>query len=498
MNDLTKTGIFVGVAVALGASALWASIPRTTSVEAFNDQGQPFFPEFTDPAECTTLEVVEVDPETATARAFKVANQDGRWVIPSHNDYPADAADRLEKTAARVIGLVKDTIRSSRTEDHKNFGVLDPLEIKSGSVEGAGKRITLRDKSDRILAEYLIGKDVPGRTGQKFVRRPGQARTYGVTMQAEPSTRFADWIEPNLLKIQANQIVGATFVNDKVDLAQGAIVKAESPTIDRKDSSAPWILAGVALPPTEEVDPAKTSTMVSALTDLKIVGVRPKPPTLAEVLKNGGAGKIDMTAQMSLQARGFYFLRGRLYSDEGALIVSCDDGVRYALQFGKVTFAEGEALSAGSADEDAQVKDASEKKGSVESRYLFVQAQFDPETIHKPEELKDVEAGGFPSDAFQRTSADIHADADRYAKEKTEYEAKLEAGEKRAADLSARFAPWYYLVPGDAYRSLVLDRQALVHVKPPPGSKPPSPSENPFGAGGLPPGLEGLMPQGHP
>ena len=35
---------------------------RVTRSESFNDQGQPFFPDFKDPLQCTDLEVVDFDP----------------------------------------------------------------------------------------------------------------------------------------------------------------------------------------------------------------------------------------------------------------------------------------------------------------------------------------------------------------------------------------------------------------------------------------------------
>ena len=271
MNDLKKSFAFVAVSGALAATAVWASIPKTTTVEAFNDQGEAFFPDFTNPDDCMTLDIVENDAETGVPQPFKVTFQNGKWVIPSHGNYPADAADRLSQTAAKVIDLKKDTIRSSRTEDHKVLGVIDPLDNKTGMVDGVGKRITLRDKTDRVLAEYILGKDVPGQPGQKFVRRPQQARTYAVKVEAEPSSRFADWIEPNLLGLQANQIRSATFLNEKVDPSVLKIFKGEILRITRKDAAAPWVLAG--LPPTEEVDPAKSTALVNALADLKIVGV---------------------------------------------------------------------------------------------------------------------------------------------------------------------------------------------------------------------------------
>ena len=101
-NELKKTLAFAVVAVILTGAAFFKIPDRTGGSETFNDQGQKFFPDFKDPLECTDLEVIEYDPSTASRRQFKVMFEKGRWVIPSHNNYPADAKDRLAKTAAGV------------------------------------------------------------------------------------------------------------------------------------------------------------------------------------------------------------------------------------------------------------------------------------------------------------------------------------------------------------------------------------------------------------
>ena len=87
----------------------------------FNDQGTPFFPDFKDPLACTDLEVVEFEPSTATASRFRVMFKDKKWVIPSHYNYPADAKDRLSKTAAAVMDLTKDTIRSTVAKTRRRW-----------------------------------------------------------------------------------------------------------------------------------------------------------------------------------------------------------------------------------------------------------------------------------------------------------------------------------------------------------------------------------------
>src|SRR5690606_37019659 len=103
-TELKRTLTFVAAAAVMLAVTLAVTWPRgVTSAEAFQDQGDPFFPDFDDPREAAALEVIDYDPETASALPFKVAKVDGKWVIPSHHDYPADAEERLANTAAGVI-----------------------------------------------------------------------------------------------------------------------------------------------------------------------------------------------------------------------------------------------------------------------------------------------------------------------------------------------------------------------------------------------------------
>src|SRR6185437_4879921 len=153
---------------------------------------------------------------------FKVMFQNGRWVMPSYYNYPADAKDRLAKTAAGVIGLTKDTFRSDRVEDWEEMGVIAPDDEKSTSLKGRGKRVTLRDVSGKVLADFIIGNEVKREgsenphgtsTVQRYVRVPGEKRTYGVNVKVDLSTKFADWIETNLLKLDTSKVRKIVFNN---------------------------------------------------------------------------------------------------------------------------------------------------------------------------------------------------------------------------------------------------------------------------------------------
>ena len=101
-----------------------------------------------------------------------------------------------------------------------------------------------------------------------------------------------------------------------------------------------------------------------------------------------------------LSSRGFYFTSdGRLLSNQGEALVHTESGVFYALRFGELA------------------------SGTRENRYLFISVGFDPGAT-----------GGTIS---------------------PEVRARLEL-------LSARFAPWYYVISDDSFRKIRVERQALI------------------------------------
>jgi hypothetical protein len=496
-SEMKKTLAFVAVAVLLTGAAFVRVPDRTGSSETFRDQGQPFFPDFKDPNACTDLEVVDFDDSTANAKQFRVKFENGKWVIPSHHNYPADAKDRLAKTAGGVTELTKDTVRSDRVEDHEALGVIDPLDLKA-PLKGRGKRVTLRDKSEKVLADFIIGNEVKDRPGMRYVRVPNSKRTYGVGIKAEPSTRFADWIETNLLKLDTSHIRSVKFDNHKVLPEEQRIIPGDVLRIERKDSSAPWALDG-GVPAGKELNSEKVSAMTNALADLKIVGVRTKPEALSRDLKLAKSNDVKPTTQeelRSLVARGFYPTRDGLYSNQGDVIVSTDEGAVYTLRYGEVVFGSGESVEAGTKDEGKDKGKGTPKKAgeTTENRFLMVTVAFDPKLLPEPEKPKVPLV--IPDDPFQKAPDDPKRVAEEKAfkekadREKAERDKVIAEAEKKVKALADRFAPWYYVTPGDSFHTIELDRAALVKDKSA-DNKPETPP-----IGGLPPGLPAGFP--HP
>ena len=500
-REMQKTLVFVVAALVTSGGAVLSRVDRSASPEAFNDQGKKFFDDF-DPTTCTTLEVIDYDPTTATVLPFKVTKKDGKWVIPSHYDYPADAKQRLVDTASGVTGLVKDSIRSDRVEDQESFGVVDPLDTKASStLKGIGKRVTLKDGTEKVLADFIIGNAVKDHPDQRYVRVPGQKRTYGVNVKVDLSTRFADWIETNLLKLDVARVRKVVIDHKGFDPTTGFEVPGDVVTLERKDASTPWTIDG--LPPEKEANTETLTSLSTALGDVKIAGIRPKPEGLTQDLKQS-PGEFKPTTQAawrSMVSKGFYLLKTGFYSNKGTVTVETDEGVAYTLRYGEVLVASGDELSAGKepSKEAKELGKATEKatdkpaEGTSEGRYLFVTATFDPNLIPPPKPSTNPD-DQFPDDPFAYTEGEAGivppsaAAKEKAEKLKADRDKLIAEGQKKAKELSDRFAAWYYVTPGDSYRTIVQDRPKLIRdkgtgAKTPPGGRSPMPQGFPGGLG---------------
>ncbi|MDD3732105.1 MAG: DUF4340 domain-containing protein, partial [candidate division Zixibacteria bacterium] len=305
MSEQRTTLVYVVVALALVVLAFVFS-PRKITPDAFLDQGEQFFPAFTDPNEAVSLEVVTYDSVTGSTYPFKVSFESGRWVIPSHNNYPADAQDRLAKTAAGVIDIKKDDYRTDNVADHEICGVIDPLDESATALSSRGKRVTIKGQNEKILADLIIGNKVQGRENFRFVRVPDQKRVYAVRMDVNISSNFADWIDTDLLKINQKEIDKVVLKDYSIDERTMSIDLRDNLELTLKDST--WTANNMKK--SEMVDSVMIGKFLSALDNLNIVGVLPKPEGLAKILQEpSGTNSITMQDQISLQGKGFFFTR---------------------------------------------------------------------------------------------------------------------------------------------------------------------------------------------
>jgi hypothetical protein len=500
----------------------WLAQPRYQSREVKPEAERILFPELTDVQKAASLEVVKYDEELATLQPFKVVQAGGVWVLPSHQNYPADARDHLAAAATELVDLESLDVVSSSAADHETYGVIepDPDKIKPGMV-GVGELIEIRDAGGNKLARLVVGKEDkrPGTSaagGKKlrFVRKAGQDPVYRVEIDTSKfTTRFDDWIEKDLLKLSPWDVRRAVLDDYSLGAVEsGGRIRVEQNRKDRievayDDKDQRWTLARLeafgggpeakleTLGEAEELASARLNDLRNALGDLKIVDVVRKPAGLSAELKAEEKFTADEEAVRSMQQRGFLPLKsGDILSTDGETIVGMKDGVEYVLRFGA-----GTSVGTGSG-EDVAADDAT-------GRYLLVMARFNESLLEKPvlEEVPgDAPAtegaaaeGGEQGAADQLKAAD-EAEAKAQAalearraverdnrRRQDDYDAKVKAAQRRVRDLNARFADWYYIVPTKEYAKIHLNRAAVVQPKGtdaadagPPGGG------SPFGAGG--------------
>lgn len=384
MNEFAKTGLVVGVAIGLTLLALSMG-PREASLDRFSDQGQEFFT--FDPEQVAELEVTEYREALGGIYPFNVKRDDkGRWTIPSHGSYPADAKDRMGKAAALLVGLTKQAIVDDGKGRHVEYGVVDPLD-PGVDTAGRGTRITLKDSAGNKLADLILGKEVEGKAGERYVRVPEKNRTYRTKLDGEVSTKFADWIETDLLKATSWDIKSVTFdnysINEQGRTLAEAIVRGEKLVVS-KDAADKWTLVGLDATK-EEPNEEKLREIADTLGQIKITGVRGKPDGLTARLERATGIQEQILAQ-ALAEKGFFLVDGKLLSNEGDLLFETKKGVRYTLRFGELVPGEGDEVTSGAPGKPA----APPKEGetppakAANNRYLMVTAEFVEDLLSKP------------------------------------------------------------------------------------------------------------------
>jgi len=314
MTETVKTAAFLaGAAVLVIAAAVVQPESRTPSM--LSDEGEAFYPKFKDPQSVRAIEVVDYDEPTATARPLKVEFRKSRWLIASNNDYPVDIGDRLVKTSAALIDLKKDQVRSDLVQDHARYGVIDPLDQKVSSLQGRGKRVTLRDAYKEVVADFILGKPIEGKPGWRYVRVPGGKRTYAVKTDADPSAKFADWVNAGLLRMPAASIKRITVARYGINSLTGQLVPTENTVLTPE--SKEW------------------KSVTGTLDGLKIVDARPKPTDMASDLREGRM-QVSMQTAMTLRSFGYLLTQtGRVLATYGEMTVEMASGVNYQIRFGE-------------------------------------------------------------------------------------------------------------------------------------------------------------------
>ena len=477
MNQTSQTLKFViaaAVMVALASATHFMTQPKP--LEGYGRVGESFFPDL-DPSEATALQLISYNEDTATIRDFSVRKQDGIWTLPSYYNYPADGEDQLAKTTTSLVGIKRGALVSRSAADHERFGVIDPMGKEDSSLKGRGQRLIIFKDDQISVADLIIGKEVPDRSGEHYVRVKDETDTWICKLDVQLSTKFGDWVEADLLKMERDDLTKLEAVSTVVG-PEGVSQKQEG-VLTRSKSADPWALSDLN-EETEEVNTSDIGTMVTTLDNLKLTGIRRRPRSpipgvdgplllndltfnVPEQLRNNPDvdRQLEAAVQQELSENGFLMYRDpesgrrRLLSQGGELIAATNEGVEYHLHFGssftgteeeieigKSSSKDGDAEEKaeeekpagpeeadGKADEKEADDEDSDKSETTESRYLFVRAVFNetllgdkpaepvkpapPEGVEVDDKGDVVEAEKKADDADAKNADDEKADGDK-------------------------------------------------------------------------------------
>lgn len=547
-HDIKKTGIFAGVAVTcLVITGIVQFVTGPKKIENIGKLGEEFYPDFDDALKVTALDVFAWT-EDAVAQTFRVEQQkNGHWVIPSHHSYPVDAHDQLADTASSVIGIKRGAMVTRWSDEHGKYGVVNPKQesLTASEIDGVGKRISLEDKKGKMLVDFIVGKEVEGRRGEYYVRRPDEDEVYITRLDINLTTKFTDWIESDLFEIQSSNVVSLTANNNifEEDERGLALTEREVTALNRDKSADPWLTEGLD-EEKEEINTQGVTEVLNTVSGLGVAGVRPKQPGLTPDLqldREAIRSERDLQSlQVDLISKGFYLQPAsegdpqdlELLARQGELRVATNAGLVYAMFFGRVFTGSTEELEIGFGDKEEEQadkkKDAKKKddkdadEGDEEEegddddsaddeknpagRYVFVRVSFDKKYLGEerteavePEMPAELKAAPAPKEGEEDPLKEVrtaYQDAQfKFQNDKrlyTEYVQKIADGIKKADELNARFAEWYYVVSGEEYDKLKLSRADYVQEKKEEGA-------GPLGPGGLPPNfpqIPGLSPGG--
>ena len=212
--------------------------------------------------------------------------------------------------------MKKDIVVSERVEDHATYGVIDPLDQKVVSLKGRGKRVTLKGAAGEILADLIEGYPVKDRAGFRYIRLPGQKRTYAVKTDADPSAKFGDWVEANLLHLSPANMQKITVNSYSINSDTGRIGNLDRKTFTPAD--------------------AGFTPLANALANIRVTGARAKPPSLAAQLRGHKGMELTLETVMSLRSRGFFITpEGRLLANEGEITIETSAGASITIRFGE-------------------------------------------------------------------------------------------------------------------------------------------------------------------
>jgi len=346
---------------------------------------------------------------------FEVKQKDGRWIIPSRYNYPADGSGgRVGKTAGGVLNLRPGPEVTNKPQEHAQYGVVDPESKESVEADARGKRVTVRGADGAALVDLIIGKKSEVE-GLYYVRKAGQDSVCTAKLSIDISTQFKDWVELGLLKVERGSVRMLNVLNYSVD--NGGVQSRVNIKVTKPKDAQDW--AAEKLPEGKLLNTNVIDDVLDELNQLRLADVRPMDPNelrengfhllpaSPEALKLSGGLKVQTTQGL-----------GTILGNDGSLVVGMNDGMSYHMSFGSAT-------TAGKSTPD-KTPDPKVPEVKTYNRFLVIFVTYDA--------ALDEAAAGKTTEAEKKKA--------------------LEEVQKRIEKGVARYQVYYYVISDESFKKL--------------------------------------------
>lgn len=256
MDAETRTLAILGaLSVVFVIGAVFALVSSAREVApAFTPE--PYFPDLA----ARVPEARELTITTKDASLTLRRNDEGVWVLPGKDNYPA-RMEPLRQTLMGLAGLTKQRPATANPEWYKELNLAAPEE------KGRATRIVLKDAAGKELANLLVGKraDLPDVTGLSayYVRAPDDKRSWIARGTLWLGTDAGSWIVDRIIPIARERISAVT-----VTPASGAAYTAER----EKAEADEFALTGLPEGRTAK-EPNAANPVAFAIADLRVEDV---------------------------------------------------------------------------------------------------------------------------------------------------------------------------------------------------------------------------------
>jgi hypothetical protein len=169
-----------------------------------NANGQIMLPALK--ADASKIAGIEIDQG---GKVMKIADKNGKWVIASQEDYPANT----EAVRKLILAASDAQLTERKTGKKSKLGLLGLSDPK---VTGASSRlIRFLDDKDRPIAEIVVGNKKTDAFGTNksgsYVRKPNEDQAWLANRSIDATAALSGWAKTRVVDVPTNTIKTASI-----------------------------------------------------------------------------------------------------------------------------------------------------------------------------------------------------------------------------------------------------------------------------------------------